>query len=208
MVEFVDPDLHLLPILAEKLSPGDWEAIRAAKASLDLPFLVKPVPAVHGSPGRVLAIGKKPDWLCDGAYISSTASKGLAAAIEYVLTDKNDARGFSVLSMLQDILGPDVREITDADIRSTDNGRDERVDDARGGPKPVDTGRGADRRGRDNLRPADSDSSSGGRADIVELDAGEAERVDVEPIGYGPRGQYDPNTTWRPREEQWLSGGR
>lgn len=105
----------LLPVYAPQgLSNADWSRIRAAKASLGVPFKVKPVEAVLGSPGRVLAIGAEPDWVdCDYALVSSTMSPGLAKALNWVLGDFEDNRAMNTLKRLRQILGSGVREIVD-----------------------------------------------------------------------------------------------
>lgn len=113
-VKFED-EYKLLPIYAPHgLSAADWDAIKRAKASLHLPRLVKPVGAVLGTPGRILAIGAEPDWIdCEYAFIAKAEGPGLVSALEWVLTDKRDARAMNTLKILQKILGPGVREVAD-----------------------------------------------------------------------------------------------
>lgn len=110
-----EAEQHLLPIYAPQgLSAADWDAIKRAKASLDLPFLVTPVRAVCGSPGRILAIRAEPDWVdCEYAMVSDPQSSGLRQALEWIYSDKEDKRAMNTLKILQKILGPGVREVTD-----------------------------------------------------------------------------------------------
>lgn len=112
-VRFTDPYEHLLPIYAERLSAADWDAIKRAKVSLGLDYLVKPQRAVPGSPGPILAIGVRPNWIClDGyAYISSTESPGLREALRCVITHADSPHMVTGLQMLQQVLGPGVREV-------------------------------------------------------------------------------------------------
>lgn len=125
-------DLIPFPILANPpLNADDWGRIRAAKAALDLPFQVKPVPAVPGSPMRILAIGIKPQWAHEGAYVESTTSPGFAAAVRYVLTGEDDPRGMTIEKWLQGILGPGVKEVpddTEPTESDTDYGNRGRID--------------------------------------------------------------------------------
>lgn len=122
----VSSDLRPLQIMSGKLHADDWQRIRAAKASLDLPFLITPAKAVPGGVGRVLAIGVKPDFVCDYAFVPDTKSPGLIAAMEWALTDKEDPRAVTVEDMMKQIFGPETKEITNAeDVR----GSDPRLDD-------------------------------------------------------------------------------
>lgn len=50
-------------------TPAAWKALSAARVSLGLEDKIEPARALQGSPGRILAIGKHPDWLCEYAYL-------------------------------------------------------------------------------------------------------------------------------------------
>jgi hypothetical protein len=110
---------RLLPIFAETLSTDDLNRIKEAKAALDVEFLVKPVRALVGSPGRILAIGSKPDFIAfDGyAFIPDTTSKGLGMALAWVLGDADDPRAITAEKMMKEIFGEETREIDEHDKR-------------------------------------------------------------------------------------------
>lgn len=75
--------MRLLPILwAEPPTPEDWRRLSAAREALGYTELIKPVKALPGSPGPVLAIGTKPTWLTGYAHVESTRDK---AALESAL---------------------------------------------------------------------------------------------------------------------------
>ncbi|GAB2699361.1 hypothetical protein GCM10027071_11090 [Microbacterium marinum] len=51
------------------LTPERGAMLRAAKAALDVPFLIQPSPAASGSPGRVLGWGQVPPFLSESVII-------------------------------------------------------------------------------------------------------------------------------------------
>lgn len=85
--------------------------IRQAKERLGLDFLVKPVRAVPGSPGRVLAIREEPNFICDYAYVVNMNLDSLTNALEWVLTDKEDKRAVTKIDMLRKTFGQRLIEI-------------------------------------------------------------------------------------------------
>lgn len=99
-----------LPVFPHPPTPAQTQAIRAAKAALDLPFTVQIVPAVPGSPVRVLAF-EAPDFLCDYALVTNPAN--LEVALKWVLSDDVDERATLIIDQLRAIFGPDVREVFD-----------------------------------------------------------------------------------------------
>lgn len=58
-------DLRPLALYPYPVTEADLEAIKAAKAALNLPYRVVPVQAVPGGPVRVLALRSGPPFLCD-----------------------------------------------------------------------------------------------------------------------------------------------
>lgn len=78
---------ELLPILwGQEPTDADWRALAAARVSLGLETLVRPARALPGSPGRILAIGATPNWVCDYAYIEDTSNaRALKTRLEYCL---------------------------------------------------------------------------------------------------------------------------
>lgn len=87
--------------------------IKQAKARLAIDYMIQPVEAVPGSPGRVLCIGEKLPWLQDHAIVGKPTVDGFEAALKYVLELNDDPRGVTVLRQLKEVFGDGVREVTD-----------------------------------------------------------------------------------------------
>lgn len=97
---------------AEKLSALDWSRLKQVVVSLHLNADIKPVAAVAGSPGRVLAIGTAPpfvgnDWI--GIY--ETSSPDLRDAVKWVLVGGDHPKGHYILDNLRDVFGPNLVEL-------------------------------------------------------------------------------------------------
>lgn len=108
-------DIKPLPIYSPTpLSDDDFARIRAAKQRLALPFLAQFGRAVAGSPTRVLAIGGKPDFVCEYAEVPNTSSAGLDAALAWVLGEHDDSRAMTMAETLTDMFGGEVVEVEDA----------------------------------------------------------------------------------------------
>lgn len=104
-------NLKPLPIHPWPVAPETMQLIKRAKAELDVPFLVLPRPAVIGSPGIVLALGIAPTWICDYALVKDvTKYESIKAALDVVLSGKDDPRVTTVLNMLEKIM-PGIKEI-------------------------------------------------------------------------------------------------
>ena len=102
---------RLLPIYPSVPSGGVLEALKAAKDSLDVDYLIQPVKAVPGSPGRVLAIGEAPTFLCDYALVAEPSVESLKNALQWALGDYDDPRARTVIQLLEEIFGEGVKEI-------------------------------------------------------------------------------------------------
>jgi len=100
-----------LPIYPNKPVGAELEMIKQAKAMISTDILVQPVRAVHGSPGRVIALRERPHWICDYAYIPNPNVNSLKEAIEWALEIKEDPRGVTVLRTLKEIFGEATREL-------------------------------------------------------------------------------------------------
>jgi hypothetical protein len=85
--------------------------LKEAKAQMNISTLLKPVRAVIGSPGRVLAIGKKPEWICEYAYVKEPSTQSFKEALEWILGIREDPRGITVIRTLKEIFGPSVQEL-------------------------------------------------------------------------------------------------
>lgn len=100
-----------LPVYPHKPTGETLELLKRAKKRLNLDVLVIPVDAVPGSPGRILALKESPSWLCDHALVKNPTEESLAAALEWVLTGKEDPRATTVIKKLTEIFGDGVKEI-------------------------------------------------------------------------------------------------
>lgn len=103
----------LLPIWPAPPTGAGLTALKTAKQQIPDAPLVTPVRSVPGSPGRVLAIGTPPPFLCDYALVETSTSPGLQKALEWTLGLREDERGMTVLKKLQQIFGAETREIFD-----------------------------------------------------------------------------------------------
>jgi hypothetical protein len=81
-----------LPIYPWEAVYAHLSVVRDAFVSLGLPVRVRPVEALPGSPGTILAIGATPDWPCDYAPVSSISSPGLSYAIKCCVMGIKDPR--------------------------------------------------------------------------------------------------------------------
>jgi hypothetical protein len=100
-----------LPIYPVKPIGAELEMFKQAKAMVNTDILVQPVRAVHGSPGRVIALRERPHWICDYAYIPNPNVDSLKEAIEWALNLKEDSRGITVIRTLKEIFGKGTTEI-------------------------------------------------------------------------------------------------
>jgi hypothetical protein len=110
------PEVLPLPIYPYKPTGQQLTVFKSAKEKVNTTTLVQLVKAVPGSPGRIIAMGEKPTWLCEYAYIpnpkiDSATIDSLEAAINWALGIKEDARGVTVIRTLREIFGPGVKEV-------------------------------------------------------------------------------------------------
>lgn len=102
-----------LPVYPSAPTGDDLTLLREAKAKLDTDVLIQPVEAVPGSPGRVIALRQKPNFICDYAFIPEPKPDSMLAALDWALSDKFDSRATTVVQQLQDIFGKGVEEIVE-----------------------------------------------------------------------------------------------
>lgn len=105
------PDLKPLPVYPRKPQGQDLEMLKEAKSFLNVKFLIQPVDAVPGSPGRVLSLRESPNFLCDHALVREPNVKSIMSALEYCLGLNDDPRGMTVLKMLKETFGEETTEI-------------------------------------------------------------------------------------------------
>ncbi len=102
---------RILPIYPSVPTGADLELFRAAKGELSLDYLIQPVRAVQGSPFRVIAIKKAPDFICDHALVKNPSVDSIREAMKWALGDHEDARATTVVNMLEGIFGKPIREL-------------------------------------------------------------------------------------------------
>jgi hypothetical protein len=101
-----------LPVYPTKPEGELLEMLKQAKAAINIKTLIQPAKAVQGSPGRILAIGEKPDWICEYAYIEEPNVKSLKEAMEWILGITEDPRGVTLIKVMREIFGPGVKDVT------------------------------------------------------------------------------------------------
>lgn len=104
-------DVTPLPMWPQKPQEPLLSLLKQAKQQLNTSLLISPVKAVPGSPGRVLAIGSKPDFICEYAYVANPTVESLTAALAWCLGLKEDVRGITMGKMLSEYFGEGVKEI-------------------------------------------------------------------------------------------------
>ena len=104
-------DVNPLPVYPRRPQGTTLELLKQAKAQLQTSLLISPENAVPGSPGRILAIGEKPNFLCDYAYVANPTVESLTQALAWCLGLQEDARGVTIGRMLSEIMGGEVREL-------------------------------------------------------------------------------------------------
>lgn len=74
-------------------------------------ILIQPVDAVPGSPGIILALRERPNFICDHAFVQNVTLESVTAALRHCLRLSDDARGTTVTMMLKEIFGEELKEI-------------------------------------------------------------------------------------------------
>lgn len=100
-----------LPVYPSAPTGADLSLFREAKDKLGLDYLIQPVDAVVRSPGRIIALRERPNFICDHAFVPNPNPESISAALEWALGDSEDQRATSVLDMLRDIFGRGVQEV-------------------------------------------------------------------------------------------------
>lgn len=102
--------MRLLPILwAKEPAEQDWRRLGDARIAIGYPDKLMPARAVHGSPGRVLAIGAEPDWLCEYIRVDDTHdSAKLEFALKWCLEPEEEISGEDIADKLASWMGVEV----------------------------------------------------------------------------------------------------
>lgn len=88
----------------------DW--IRDIKKEVMPNELIQPSRAVPGTPGRVLAWEKVPDFACDYALINeNTSDEGLEAAFKHVMHIEDHPKGVTMAQWLENVIDGPIREV-------------------------------------------------------------------------------------------------
>lgn len=106
-------DIIPLPVWPRKPTGPDLALIKEAKASLGYPQLIQPVDAVPGSPGIVLALRERPNFICDHAFVQNVTLESVTAALKHCLGLVEDSRGTTVTMMLKEVFGKGLKEVED-----------------------------------------------------------------------------------------------
>ena len=104
-------EARLLPIYPSVPTGADLELFRLAKGELSLDYLIQPVRAVQGSPFRIIALRKAPEFICDYALVKKPNVDSIREAMKWALGDSEDARATTVVNMLEGIFGKPVTEL-------------------------------------------------------------------------------------------------
>lgn len=112
-------EIHPLALHPYPVPDAVLALLKRAKGELDVEYQVVPVPAVPGGPTRVLAFMAPPPFLCECAIVvDPTNYEAIREGMKLVLQgDADDSRLFTSLDYLRALMGPDVREISDEELR-------------------------------------------------------------------------------------------
>ena len=101
-----------LPVHPWPLTPERDAILRAAKAALELDFLIRPVEAVLGSPGRILSFDGEPPFYCTYAPIrpeNANNVTSVAAAMKHCLLGDPESEPFGHEAWMKSIFGEGTR---------------------------------------------------------------------------------------------------
>lgn len=110
-------DVRPIPVYPhERLADTDlMEALRTAFLALEAPYAAQPVPAVPGSPGRVIGWGQVAPWACNQVVIRAENERNpasIALALQVALTAPDgDPRIFSMEAWMSAVMGGPVRYV-------------------------------------------------------------------------------------------------
>jgi hypothetical protein len=102
---------RILPIYPSLPTGADLELFRSAKGELSLDYLIQPVRAVYGSPFRVIALRKAPNFFCDYALVQKPNVDSIREAMKWALGTHEDPRAKTMANMLEEIFGSPVNEL-------------------------------------------------------------------------------------------------
>lgn len=105
-------EVRPLPIWPHDVSEEQLDMIRRAKLAMNLPYKIEPVPAVPGSPGRILCFGGPGPMYGEHVIIAPenvNRYESIARALEFALTAAPGSPGsFSEEAWLSAVMGCEV----------------------------------------------------------------------------------------------------
>lgn len=102
---------RILPVYPSVPTGDDLKLFISAKGELSLDYLLQPVRAVNGSPFRIIALRKRPDFICDHAFVEKPTVESVREAMKWALGEEEDLRATTVVNMLEGIFGKPVTEL-------------------------------------------------------------------------------------------------
>lgn len=114
-------DVRPLPIWPHTVTPEQLELIKRAKIEIGVPYSVMPSPAAPGSPGRILALGEVPPFICETVLVAPEnveRYESILGAMRFWLTAEAGAEGsIDEAAWLSGVMGC---EVTLVDIENAD----------------------------------------------------------------------------------------
>lgn len=104
-------ETRILPVYPSKPTGDDLELFRVAKGELSLDYLIQPVRALYGSPFRIIALRKAPEFICDYALVQNPNVDSIREAMKWALGDGDDPRATTIVKTLEKIFGGPVTEL-------------------------------------------------------------------------------------------------
>ena len=106
-------DVKLLHIFTKGDRDTQLPLIKEAKRQLNIDAMVKPAVATPGF-DRVLALGERPDFICDHALVRDVNNvESLKAALHWCITGEPDSRVTTMEKHLSLIMGVKVERVDD-----------------------------------------------------------------------------------------------
>lgn len=94
------------------------DIIKRAKATLGTDVMVQPVVAVPNSQGRVIALGSRPTWLVEHAFVKEPTIESVATALRWAVLGEPDNRVTTIERLLSQWMGCEVKEIDYYEVRA------------------------------------------------------------------------------------------
>jgi hypothetical protein len=104
-----------LPVYPNKPTGELLEMFREAKARVARirsdDFMVQLVPVTKGFTGKIVAIGKRPDFFCEHYYIETPDVEKISYALEWLLYDQKHPNADDGTYVLREVFGQGVVEV-------------------------------------------------------------------------------------------------